>query len=297
MTVSSFIALLYGMLLEVLWLWDQAHGGDFLARPRPLLGNQPHAQLRQPQWLAVMLGGAAIVLIGLLELLGLGSKSADISLPIPFYIYTLIGLFVFFAGVIWNGLLPRVNEKIILSAQMIILLWLLTSGSQPNAWVTTLVLVIPAGVMLFLVIRGEPLNALVKAILYLWYLFSLILMLYQTGFAEMTARSSFSIPEAFIFGTLFIFFLLHFLFTIRFFLIASSMVLPRNHKYIHRIMPTLYSDEQVPFSRFITLLMIVLALIGLNAWLGLVEARILVSLSVMLGAQALFRSKKRSSEA
>jgi hypothetical protein len=54
----------------------------------------------------------------------------------------------------------------------------------------------------------------------------------------------------------------------------------------------LYSDEQVPIGRFIALLMIILAMVGLNAWLGLVEARILVSLSVMLGAQALFRARK-----
>ncbi|MBN2148948.1 MAG: hypothetical protein JW726_16305 [Anaerolineales bacterium] len=292
MTASAFIAMLYGVLLEVLWLWDQTHGGDFLTWPRPLLGDQPHAQLRKPQWLAVMLGGAAIVLIGILELLGVGSALVYIDSPVPFYLFTLIGLFVFGAGVIWDGLLPRVNEKIILGAQMTILLWLLTSDTQPNVWATTFVLIVPAGVMLYLVIRKEPLNPLVKAVMYLWYLFSLILMLYQAGFAEMTAQTSFTLPEAFIFGTLFIFFLLHALFTMRFFLIASSMILPRNRKYIQHLMPVLYSDEQVPFGRFVILLLIVLALIGLNAWLGLLDARILVSVSVMLGAQVLFRARK-----
>lgn len=296
MSASAFIAMLYGMLLEVIWLLDQAQGGDFLSLPQPLV-REGHAPLRKPQWLAAILGAGALGLIGILELLGWGSALVYIDSPVAFYIFTFIGLFVFFAGVVWDKLLPRINEKIILGAQMIILLWLLTSDTQPNVWATTFVLIVPAGVMLYLVIRREPLNPLLKAIVYLWYLFSLILMLYQAGFAEMTAQTSYTLPEAFIFGTLFIFFLLHALFTMRFFLIVSSIILPRNRKYVQWLMPRLYSDEQVPFTRFVTLLLIVLALIGLNAWLGLVDAHILVSLSVMLGAQALFRPQKGSSKA
>ncbi|HNT23574.1 MAG TPA: hypothetical protein PKM21_04370 [Anaerolineales bacterium] len=291
MTVSTFIAFLYGMFLEVAWLWDQAQGKKFFPWQRTPEGWQ-RIPMRKLQWAVVVLGLGAAALIGILEFLGVSGASADISQPIPFMLYTAIGLFVFGAGVIWDGLLPRVNEITILGVQLIVMLGLVISGGRPNPWATTFVLIVPAGVMLYLVARKQPPGMATKAIIYLWYTFSLILMLYQSGFGEMISRNTFSLPEAFVLGTTFIFFLLHALFAIRFFIIVSSLILPRNRRFLPIMISRLFSDEQIPIRRFILLLAIVSGVIALNAWIGLIDTYLFVSLSVMIGTQVLFQAKQ-----
>ena len=49
MTASGFVARLYGMLLEVLWLWDQADKlADAYAALTPCMTRPPHIGRRFP---------------------------------------------------------------------------------------------------------------------------------------------------------------------------------------------------------------------------------------------------------
>ncbi len=288
MSLPTCFLFLAGMALEVLWLWHPAHAGPFLTKRFTLAGFN----LQRSHWLMLGLPLLALFLAGLAYLLGLGDLYISLDNYFVGLFFVCFGLYILTAGVVSNHLLPRVNEKTVLGVQIIIAVSLLVTPASYNPWALFFLLELPMLVTAYLVARQTPLGTITKAVIYCWYLFSLVLLAYQNGSVLVLEKSHPNLLEGFLTGVMLVFLLLHMLFSIRFFLVASSLIIPANRPLVGRLMPHLFSDEQVSPRRFILLLAVILAIIGLNAWLKILPMLWLVNLAVILSTQLLFRPEK-----
>lgn len=77
----------------------------------------------------------------------------------------------------------------------------------------------------------------------------------------------------------------------RFFLMVSSLILPRNRVLIPPVMERLFSDEQVALRPFLLFTALMTGLVLANGWLRWVPADTLASVLVVISVQWLFRSE------
>jgi hypothetical protein len=202
-------------------------------------------------------------------------------------IFVALGLFLLGAGVLGDALLPRVNEGAVLSAQILTAALTLTAPRLPG-WPALAVLVgLPLAGSLALALLCRELSPPAQALVYFGYLLALLALTVQTGSLGYFSAPELGIWEAFAFGGLFIFLLLHALFAMRFFLIVSSLLLPRNRPLVGAIMPRLYSNEQVSPALFLALTGGLAGAVLLNARFGWLAPQLLASLAVAVSAQIL----------
>lgn len=292
MSLEAFIFMVLGILVEVLWLWGNARGWEdaphpprFLASPVPL------------HWTyASILGVVAVLMVLLLRLFGIHDDITSLDDGLPFMLFTLLGVFIFFAGVIGTNLLPQVNERSILATQLIVLFGLVWGQGLSTNWIIALA-ALPVALTLLLVLRQKPFGPISKALLYLWYLALLIVQTYQDRDTMAAfSRSDLTLPLAFMVGATLVFLILHGLFTIRFLLIVSSLIFPKNRPYVGFMMPRLFKDEQVSPLRFFLVLGGLLGVVFALTSFQVAPSGLVLNTAVLLSVQLLFRSQPNRPE-
>ena len=292
MSLEAFVFMTLGIAVELLWLWGNAHGWEDAPPGQPRIIASPVSM----HWtIASFLGVIAVVIVLLLRLFHVEGRTS-LSDALPFMLFTGLGVFIFFAGVVGTGLLPQVNERSIIATQLIVLFGLVWGQGLPLPWVIGLA-ALPVALILLLVLRQKPFGPIPKALLYFWYLMLLMVQVYQDRetMASFSASDP-SLPVAFLLGATLVFLILHGLFGVRFLLIVSSLLFPRNRAAVALMMPRLFQDEQVSPLRFFLVLGGMLALVvGLTAF-QVAPSGLVLNTAVLLSVQLLFRSKPRQPE-
>jgi len=127
-----------------------------------------------------------------------------------------------------------------------------------------------------------------KALVYFCYLLSLLALGFQREQMAFFSSKEFTLIEGLVFGMLLVFLVLHGLFAIRFFLMISSLILPRNRAYLPQVMPVIFYDEQAPTAVF---MVITGSLLGALVVLRLFEignSLVWLDLAVILSVQVFF---------
>jgi hypothetical protein len=286
MTLAAFFFFLAGALGEILLLWSAAQrsGSRLAGRFVP-----PAVAIER----LIVLGLAGLALLASIVLGWLGIAEVRVSLDDGWVgaLFVVLGLFLLGAGVIGDALLPRVNERVVLSTQIVVAILALTSA-HPSGWPMQLILVgLPLFGSLALVFYRRNLAPPFQALVYFGYLLALLALTFQTANLGYFSALELDSWQALAFGSLFIFLLLHALFAVRFFLIVSSLLLPRNRPLISGMMPHLYSNEQVSLARFAVFTGLLVSIILLNTRFHWLPPEILVSLAVMISAQGMGQAR------
>lgn len=285
MTLATFVLFTLGMLSEMIFLIDAAH---------PLQRYWPgppttvwERVFNPPRLLVAILAVLAGLFLGAFYLFGVQETRVYIDTPLVSPIMMVIAVFTFFAALFSDLFIPRVNEQTILVVQGLVLANAL-GGGRPVDWMPLAALIgVPAAVSLGLLVWGRPLPPALKAVLYLWYLVSLLALPFQSGETLYFRLIDFNWLEGVLFGMLFFFLVSHFLFTLRFFLIVVSLVVPRNRHLAAQFMPRLFFDQQVAPLRFLGVAGLIALLLAANAWLGWIARPLALGLAAALGVQLL----------
>ncbi len=199
------------------------------------------------------------------------------------FTYTIAGVFAFilFAALAGDKLLPRINEQQMLVIHLVVGVNLLINGESalPN-WALAMLL-IPTTALIFQGIWPRVLPTIQRAFFYLWYLLTLVALAFQNGGAAYFEMIEISVSEIFIFGSLLVFLSVHMLAAIRFVLIISSLILPRNRPLLEIIMPHLVHDDQLSLPGLLTIMLVAGGVLVLNATTQLELDQTLINLFVL----------------
>ena len=284
MRLPAFTVMVLGICVELIKLWEQSAARERSRHTDWRFG----AQMSRQQLLISGLSVSAVLLLGLVHLAGWESHKAYLGQIIPDVLFGALALALLFFGLLSPSLLPRVDEAAMLAVHITVVSMLLLEQTEP-----ALGLGIAVGVMtlplLWVGISQQTASPVIKALLYLWYLISLLILTLRQDFSAFTEPISapLALLDAFIAGSAGVFLVLHSLFLLRFALMASSLIVPRNRRYIAWVMPRLVSDRQVTRWQLIGLPLLVAGLLLLNSRLDLLDSRTLASGLVLLLAQGL----------
>jgi len=285
MHITSYIAFILGLTLEILLLWENARQRDKPARKSGL----EEAFLSPEKQLMVALAVFAGLLIGVLYLIGWDDRRVYIDglMSIPFAAI-IIGLLVY--GLILPYLLPRINEEAALSIHIVVALNLILTRPFELPWWPhyALGLGIPWLLLLAATLPNKP-PPLVKAGIYWWYLINLLALTLQTDFSVLNEPAYTPLPlgEAFVLGAGAIFLLLHAFFCLRFTLMLSSVINPLGAEYMRLVIPQLFGDEQLPLVQVLLLQAFAAGVIFLNVRFDIAPNLTVVTLLVMAFAQGI----------
>jgi hypothetical protein len=284
MSISCFILYVLGALVEIIFLYTAVNGEP------PFKGHSWLDRVFTPSRSVIaLLSVAALFLVGIFELSGIGKSLVYIDTPLVSFILGLLAVGLLGVAMLAGLFLPIVNEQSILLTQVLVLAsawW----GGDPVDWLPPgAVTVFPAILILLLALIPRGIPSSLKAILYFWYLLSLLAIPFQSGEVRIIQQDSLSWAEGFSLGMLSVFLLLHGLLAVRFFLITSSLLRPRNRALAAENMPRLFSDEQVPVLRFAGVFLIIAALLAANHYTHLLVRPMALSLCSLLGVQLLSR--------
>ncbi len=282
MKLSAFFLFAAGIISELLLLYDSA---------KPAQNQRHNRFLPIPFDMAPTLVGLILLvaagLVAVVELIGVGKTLVYIDSPLIMILFIVLGTAVFFAAMTTSLLLPPVNEQSILLVQCLLLagnLW----GKQRIDWLPVwLTIILPAVLIIVLVARRTPFPFWAKGILFAWHLFSLMITPFQSGETAYFLKNEFTYVEAFSFGFLFIFLIVHGLFAVRFLLVAPSSIIPRNRPLIQQAMSRIFSDEQVSILRFLIVAGLVAALLVVNELVGALDRSAALSLAMLLSVHIL----------
>lgn len=289
MSLQAFIALCLGFVVEILVLWEQASLDDADQDPVRWRFGSGMAVSRQ-QFLIAVAFTVALILTGLVRLVGWASHDVYMGQMIIDAIFVALGLFAIYYGVFNPILLPKINEQVVLSVHTTVVVnYLLGAPGPLDAPYAVGLGVVTLG-LLGVSLTQRRLPPLLKALLYLWYLISLLAMTLQNDFAALTEPASTPIPltEAFVTGAAGIFLIMHGLFLVRFFLISSSLILPANRRYIGLAMPELFSDRQGPRWHAIAVPAVVVGVLWLNATFDVAPDASAANVLILAIVQGLF---------
>jgi hypothetical protein len=286
MTLEAFFFFLAGALGEISLLWNGArHSESHLAKRFAV------ASISLERLLALGLIALAIGLGVVLRWLDIAKIRVSLDDGWVAAVFVVLGLFLLGTGVIGDRLLPRVDERTVLVVQLLVAILTLTAQHLP-AWPALITFVgLPLIVSFLLAVSRQSLAPPIQALVYFGYLLALLALTFQTANLNYFSALDLDNWQALAFGGLFIFLLLHALFAVRFSLIVSSLILPRNRPLIGMMMPRLYSNEQVPLLRFGLFAVLLAGLVLLNMHFQWVAPEILVSLAVMVSAQGMGTAK------
>lgn len=285
MSLAEFVAITGGMLMQ-LGLFLAANGQNPLSLFRK--DDQAEGLVAAPmdtRQSVLLFGGVMLVTSLLLSQFPFGNTRhiwIDDTLT---YLIAIILVYILFSALAGDKLLPRVNEQQMLVIHLVVGINLLVNGdvALPN-WVLALLLV-PTAALIFQGIWPRALPTLQRAFFYLWYLITLVALAFQNGGVDYFEMTEISLSEFFIFGSLLIFLALHMLVALRFVLIISSLILPRNRPLLAVIMPHLVHDEQLSVPSLLIILFAAGSILGLNAIGRLDIDQTMINLFVLLMLQ------------
>jgi len=313
MRLQAFVAFCLGMAVEILLLWERARedavargtkrGSIYVktllrwerarrARPADDASNVigPALSLEREIMGALFVGAALI--IGIIELLGPAEYEIYMGQSITDVIFILLGLALFYYGLVDPFLLPHVNEQTVLVVHITMTLGLLLNSqfSMP-VWGYVALLGFPTLALAYLGLTKRVPSPVIKALVYLWYLIELLALTLQNDFTSITQPRTVppSLTEDFVTGATAVFLLLHGLFLVRFFLMTSALIVPRNRRYMDIVMPQLFTDEQLPVWQLLALLGLVALVLSLNAFFDLAPNIVVLNVLVLAIAQGLPR--------
>lgn len=302
MSLSAFVLFMLGALGELLLLAERAlpPGQAYHSRLGGWRGLLDTAIFYTPmRLLALALAALAAVLVGLFELLGWGSLLVYIDTPLVSLLFTVLGVLLLFATLAAGYFLPAINTQNLLLAQGVMLAGaLLDRGAiawLPAAWLIwapALVMALLLGWQVGprLVSRSAPRAVLppeIKALLYFWYLLCALLTTFQSGQTALFEADQLAWGDAFSLGTVLVFMLVHGMAAMRFFLISSSLLLPRNRAMAAHAMPRLFSDEPAPALRFVLVALGAAGFLLANRAFGWLAAPLALSLTFLAAVQLL----------
>jgi hypothetical protein len=294
MRLPAFIALLLGIGLEALNLWEQSRidRGQVPSGSRAGTVAGPLLSPERQMMALVMVVGMALIAVS--ELTGLARYDAYMGQPHVDVIFILLGLGVVYYGLLNPLLLPRINEQTALSVHTTVLLSLILARRGQALAPVLLILGLATLVLAYLALSRRPASPMVKAGVYLWYLIALLGLTLQNDFSALTQPASNPLPlaEAFIVGASGLFLLLHSLFLVRFSLIASSLILPRNRPLIGKAIPRLFTDKQMPRWQAVVIPALIAGVFAANERLGFAPERTLANVLILLLVQGIFNAPK-----
>jgi hypothetical protein len=277
-----------GALTELIVLYERARapraaGAQAKAAVGGLLAEDMlHSQLRL---LALGLAVLAAGLLVLFNLLGIAEQEVYIDTPLVSSLFVGLVVFILFAALAAAYFLPLINEQTLLLVQGLLLAGALF-GHRPVGWLPLPLLVgLPLAVSLGLIVWQRALPAWLKAGLYFWYLLCVLLTTFQSGQTAYFEADQLTWFDGFAAGAVLVFMLLHGLTAVRFFLIMSSLLRPRNRVLAARAMPRLFSDEQVPLLRFGLVAALTAGLLVANRAYHWVDTAAALSICTLLGVQ------------
>jgi|SaaInlStandDraft_4_1057021.scaffolds.fasta_scaffold32146_3 hypothetical protein len=260
MSLAEFVALLGGVLTQLgLFLTNEGKDPFAFAKKKE---KEENALIDAPvshQQQVLLFGSIALLSSILLDQFALGQ--ARLGWVDDLFNFVIAGIlaFVLFSALAGDQMLPKVNEQQMLVVHLVVGINMLISGEPALPKWGLLLLLIPTTALIFQGIWSRPLHLIQRAFFYLWYLITLLVLAFQNGGYAYFETIELSMPEMFIFASLLIFLGLHILVAMRFVLIISSLILPRNRPLLKIIMPRLMHDEQLPLLN----LFIILAFAGL----------------------------------
>jgi hypothetical protein len=263
MTIAEFLAIIGGMLVQVglVYAGNLALERKGHEEPRRLVAAIP-LDFRQQ---VLLLGGIALLSSLVFDALEFGSTHFGLVDAASNYIIAVILAYVLFAAVAGSRMLPRVNEQQMLAIHLVVglHLWFTQSEALPGwAWVLAL---IPTAALIFQGLWPRELPVIVRAFYYLWYLLTLLVLAFQNGADGLFASYvEISLPELFILGSIVTLLFLHVLVAARFFLIISSLIIPRNRPLLKLIMPRLMHAEQMSPAMLLIILLIAGIVLGIG---------------------------------
>jgi hypothetical protein len=208
-----------------------------------------------------------------------------------FLIFVLLGLFLLFAGIFATSFLPRVSERSILIVQFMILvdLFLNRTEIQPLIIIVCAILTI-LGILGLIFTRTSPFP-LFKVFLYFWFLVLLVVQVFLSGDLSYFTQINIGLLESFTFGAVFFFIILHCLILVRFFMIITSLILPRNRRLaVQAIQFIFYDDQTSPLSFFLFMLLSAAVVYLINRY-QLPMAKLWINLVFLLIIQVIFNPK------
>lgn len=279
MTLAQTLAIIAGIVVEILLLWETTERQN----TKPVATGLLAPRFSRLQEIIALTFGIFWTLIGLVDFfhLDFGNKFVD-ALQAGSMFVAFSFLFVF--GLVHPKLLPRINEQTLLVITLAVTYQLASVQALTGYQLAALLL--PNLAVLVLIFTNRIFSPLLKSFLYAWYLACLLLLTLQNNYAIFftTAPPEENILPYFIAGASGIFLLLHSIFLIRFFLMLSALVLPNNRWLILQAMPQLFDDQQLPPLKFFGILALFTALILLNQATGFTSSISLISLLILLTA-------------
>jgi hypothetical protein len=289
MTLINFILFLVGAISEYLLLIENAYpeGIDYTSSSRLKSWFIYIMYNNMSKFMALALGGLALIIIAGLSVMGWGEIRVYINSPLVSILFLVIAIAILIAALLPAYFVPPINEQTILITQALVLLgafWQRQSISWLPAAVIT---VVPGLVGLVLLVWKKTFSLPLKVVLYFWYLCSLMILPFQSGQMGLFNSHDFTWLEALSFGYVFVFIFIHGFLAMRFLLLIGALVLPRNRALLNDIMPLRFKDEQVSVVRFSLVAGLALSVLWINQQIGWVETNIATAFVTLASIQIL----------
>jgi len=280
------LALATGIIVEILFLWETSERQKQIAPQAGILA--PRVSRMQEIIALVVLVSWTLILLAEFFDPPLGSSTLN-AIADAIMLPTFMFLFVF--GMVYPKLMPRINEQTVVVVTAIVFVSLYGQVELSPAWLAA-----PLAGIFLLALTKHSLPAMLKSLFYFWYLICLLVMTFLSSFDILFnpevdfVQTSF---DHFVAGAAGVFFGLHAIFLVRFFLMLSANLLPHNRYLIKLAMPQLFSDEQMPRTRFVALLLVVSLLLWANQQFGLVADISLASLLILFVVHFMDRAAQK----
>jgi hypothetical protein len=283
MTLAQIFALMAGIVLEILLLWEQSNR----ARAKPALAGLLSPRVSRLQELMVFFAGGAWLVILLTDLFFpqpnpiVADFLSNLTMGISFF-------FLFAFGMVMPTLMPRITEQTVITVTLVAGIGLYTSGNLPGGWMLSL-LAIPTLGVLALAFTVRVIPTLLKSLFYFWYLICLLTITAQQNFDLFFSPSYDAMAplEYFIGGAAGIFLLLHAIFIVRFFLMLTAYIIPAHRTLMTVAMPQFFSDEQISLPRFLLVLTALAVLSLANQFYEFASPQVLTSLLALIATHGL----------
>lgn len=277
MQLAFNVALAAGIIVEILLLWETSNR----QRNIPLKPGFIAPGVSRVQEAIALVVLLAWTLILPLEFFNPQLGSGFINWMTE-TIMVLAGLFLLGAGLWYHKFLPRINEQTLVVVTAIVLLSLYGQVQFDGFWLAAIAALLAA--MTLLALTRHVLRPVLKSLFYFWYLICLLAMAYLSSFDLLFNPDTGNLETSFdhfIAGATGLFFLLHCVFLVRFFLMLTANLLPWNRYLIALAMPQLFGDEQMPPVTFLAILAGAGAVVVLNQQFGFAPSLSLASLLIL----------------